>query len=77
MFDEITKLSLKQFLNHISIYQEKYKHYKKLLDSENLSANEVEYIYKQKNKISEEVCRFILEKKIEVEILNNKLLENK
>lgn len=69
------RIKLKHFLQRIIKYQESYKLLDNALNKPDITASEVECIYKQKNHIAEEVARFVLNKNITVEILNNELLE--
>lgn len=68
---------LKQFLMKIAQFQKEYYRYDNELNTPEITAAQVNFIYDIKNKIAEELARFILDKNITVEILNNELLENK
>jgi hypothetical protein len=75
MFDR--KLTLKHFFRCITEWQKLYWEYEDELKKQGITASHVERIYISQTKIAEDVARFILDRNMNVEILNNKLLETK
>ncbi len=71
------KINLKHFFHSISQWQEFYWACEDELKKPEVSARDVEQIYKNMNAIAEDVARFILDRHMSVEILNNELIGQK
>lgn len=75
LFDK--RITLKFFFRSISQWQKLYWDYDDSLKKSGITAREVEQIYKNMNAVAEDVARFILDRNISVEILNNELIGEK
>jgi len=73
MFDK--RIDVKHFFRCIIQWQKLYWAYDDALKKPSITASEVEQIYRSKNAIAEDVARFILDRNMSVEILNNELLD--
>lgn len=74
LFDK--KITLHNFFRSIAHWQTIYWAYEDTLNKPGITAREVEYICRQQNEVAEKVAKFILDRNMTVEILNNALLEN-
>lgn len=74
MFDK--KITIKYFFESITTWQKYYWHLEDSLKKEGITDSEVEAIYHNQKAIAQDVARFILNRNMSVEILNNELIEN-